>query len=59
MNKIAYLKRLVEELEVDAEKFYTKSNKAASVRARKKLQEIKAQAQNIRMDISTKRNDNT
>ena len=56
MNEIEFLKKLVEELEVDAEKFYTKSNKAASVRARKKLQEIKAQAQRIRMDISRKRN---
>lgn len=58
MDKVAYLKKLIEELEVDAEKFYSKSNKAASVRARKKLQEIKAQAQNIRMDISMKRNQN-
>jgi|AntDeeMinimDraft_6_1070357.scaffolds.fasta_scaffold04831_6 hypothetical protein len=58
MNNLDNLKRLIEELEVDAEKFYNKQNRTASVRARKILQEIKSEAQNMRMDISRKRNEN-
>ena len=56
MDKFQELKEMVDNLEVDLKKFYTKGNKAASIRARKVLQEIKAQAQDIRMDISTVRN---
>ena len=51
------LKVMINRLEVDLTKFYSKGNKAASIRARKTLQEIKEQAQNIRMHISQTRND--
>ena len=52
MNNLDDLKVMIDRLEVDLTKFYTKGNKAASIRARKTLQDIKAQAQNIRMDVS-------
>jgi len=58
MNNLDDLKGMVDRLEVDLTKFYTKGNKAASIRARKTLQEIKEQAQNIRMHISKVRNTN-
>lgn len=56
MEEYEILESLMSRLKVDLEKFYQKGNQAASVRARKTLQEVKAQAQNIRMDISAKRN---
>lgn len=55
MDNFEELELLINQLKVDLEKFYHKGNQAASVRARKKLQEIKEQAQTIRMDISKTR----
>ena len=55
MNNLDELKYMIEVLEIDLAKFYNKGNKAASIRARKTLQEIKKQAQKIRMDISQTR----
>jgi hypothetical protein len=55
MNKLEELKVLLDKLEVDLIKFYDKGNKAASIRARKTLQEIKTQAQEIRVDVSETR----
>lgn len=55
MDNLEELRNMIDRLEVDLAKFYKKGNKAASIRARKTLQEIKAQAQNIRMDISKTR----
>lgn len=55
MNNLEELKNTIELLEVDLIKFYKKGNKAASIRARKILQDIKRQAQDIRMDISKTR----
>ena len=43
------------EIETEAEKFYTKGNKAAGTRLRKGLQEIKNLAQEIRVDVSEKK----
>jgi hypothetical protein len=56
MDNLEVLKNMMENLEVDLLKFYDKGNKAASIRARKTLQDIKEQAQNIRMHISHTRN---
>jgi hypothetical protein len=56
MNNLNELKSMMDRLEVDLTKFYDKGNKAASIRARKTLQDIKEQAQNIRMHISQTRN---
>jgi hypothetical protein len=41
----------------DAEKFFDKGNKAAGVRVRKSLQDVKALAQEIRKQISEKNSD--
>ena len=58
MDNLEHLKIMLEDLEVDLKKFYDKGNKAASIRARKILQDIKAQAQIIRVDISRLRKEN-
>ena len=58
MNELDKLKYMIEELEVDMTKFYVKGNRTASIRARKMSQEIKKQAQVIRMDISKTRKEN-
>ena len=50
------LKKLVENLEEDATKFYVKNNKAAGTRVRKGYQEIKNLCQDIRVDVSNKKN---
>lgn len=50
------LKKLVENLEEDATKFYEKNNKAAGTRVRKGCQEIKNLCQDIRVDVSNKKN---
>ena len=49
------LKVMINVLELDLVKFYTKGNKAASVRARKTLQNIRAQALKMRGEISQAR----
>jgi hypothetical protein len=54
MEKFNELKMLVANLEEDATKFYEKDNKAAGVRLRKGLQDIKAIAQALRLDVSEK-----
>lgn len=54
MEKFKELKTLIESLEEDANKFYEKDNKAAGVRLRKGLQDIKVLAQELRLDVSSK-----
>lgn len=54
MDKFNELKALVASLEEDATKFYDKDVKAAGVRLRKGLQEIKSMAQALRLDVSEK-----
>jgi len=58
MNNLEQLKGMLDDLEIDLVKFYKNGNKAASIRARKMLQNIKAQAQTIRVDVSKTRKDN-
>lgn len=48
MEKVFDLKSCVNSLSIDSYKFFNKSNKAAGVRARKKLQKCKRLAQEIR-----------
>jgi len=55
MNTYYELKNMVESLEEDATKVYTKNNKAAAVRVRKNLQEIKEIAQKLRIEINETR----
>jgi len=50
------LKNLVSQLEEDVNKFYDKSNKAAGTRVRKGCQDIKNMCQDIRVDVSSKKN---
>jgi hypothetical protein len=54
MENFNELKETLLALEEDATKFYDKSNKAAGVRLRKGLQDIKSLAQAIRLDVSVK-----
>lgn len=56
MDKFNELKTLVESITEDAEKFYNKGNTAAGVRLRKGLQDIKALAQEVRLDVSATKN---
>ena len=54
MEKFNELKTFIANLEEDATKFYEKDNKAAGVRFRQGLQEVKAMAQSLRTDVSEK-----
>jgi len=54
MEKFNELKTLIATLEEDATKFFNKDNKAAGVRLRKGLQDVKALAQAIRVEVSDK-----
>ena len=55
MNTYFELKKLIEELEEDVTKVYTKQNKAAAVRVRKNLQGVKDVAQKLRLEINENR----
>jgi len=59
MEKFEDLKAKLAEIESEAEKFYTKGNKAAGTRLRKGLQDIKNLAQEIRVDVSEKKKTET
>jgi len=54
MDIFNQLKELINEVEADAAKFYDKKNKAAGVRVRKAMQDIKKIAQEVRLDVSEK-----
>lgn len=56
MDKYTELKNLVSEMEQDVNKFYNKDVKAASVRIRKALQEIKTVSQDMRKEVSDRKN---
>lgn len=59
MEKFEDLKAKLAEIESEAEKFYSKGNKAAGTRLRKGLQDIKNLAQEIRVDVSEKKKTET
>lgn len=54
-SKFNELKSLLESVEADHTKFVEKGNKAAGVRVRKAMQDIKKLAQDIRVEISDKK----
>jgi hypothetical protein len=56
MELYEQLKNLVAGLEEDFTKFYEKGNKAAGTRVRKGCQDIKNLCQEIRVDVSNKKN---
>jgi hypothetical protein len=58
MEKLNELKELIGSIEADNEKFFEKGTKAAGVRVRKGLQEIKRVAQELRLEISAKNKEN-
>lgn len=58
MIKFNELKEAIANLEEDAIKFFEKDNKAAGVRLRKGLQEIKSLSQDLRLDVVNKNNEN-
>jgi hypothetical protein len=53
MDRFNQLKSLVDSFEKDFEKFYVKQNKAAGVRVRKHMQELRQLAQDIRSEVQT------
>ena len=55
MDKFTELENLITGMKEDVIKFYEKGNKAAGVRARKTLQDVKSLAQAIRVDISSQK----
>lgn len=55
MEKYTQLVEFVKSLEADFEKFYTKGNKASGTRLRKGMQDLKKMAQDIRVDIQSKK----
>jgi hypothetical protein len=56
MEKYTELKGLIESLDNDVNKFYNKDVKAAAVRIRKGLQDIKKVAQEMRAEVSDRKN---
>ncbi|GAB5521306.1 MAG: histone H1 [Rhodothermales bacterium] len=56
MSKFQELTDFVAGLEEDFSKFYDKNNKAAGTRVRKAMQDLKALAQDIRVDVQDKKN---
>lgn len=56
MSKFAKLKEVVASVETDVQKFYNSGNGAAGTRVRKALQEVKSLAQEIRNEITEKKN---
>ena len=59
MKKFEEIKKLIESLEADAEKFYNKGNSAAGTRIRKGMQDLKNMAQAIRLEIQDTKNAET
>jgi hypothetical protein len=51
MNRFNEIKVIVDQLQDDMDKFFDKGNKTAGTRARKSLQDLKALAQEIRVQI--------
>lgn len=56
MENYNKLKDLVASIEADADKFFNNGNSAAGTRVRKGLQEIKTLAQEIRNEVTSKKN---
>lgn len=56
MSQFSKVQDLVNSLEGDFEKFYDKGNQAAGTRVRKGMQDLKNLAQEIRIDVQSKKN---
>jgi len=56
MEKFTKLKELLSAVEADVEKFYNGGNSAAGTRVRKGMQDLKVLAQDIRSEVTEKKN---
>jgi hypothetical protein len=56
MDKFAKVKELLASVEADAEKFYSAGNSTAGTRLRKAMQDLKVLAQDIRAEVTDKKN---
>ena len=56
MEKFTKLQELVASVEADADKFYNAGNAAAGTRVRKGMQDLKNLAQEIRAEVTEKKN---
>ncbi|WPU97821.1 histone H1 [Mucilaginibacter sp. cycad4] len=56
MEKFEKVKALIESAGADAEKFYNKGNAAAGTRLRKAMQDLKVAAQDIRAEVTERKN---
>tara|TARA_R110001592_G_scaffold120545_3_gene324959 strand:- start:38343 stop:38519 length:177 start_codon:yes stop_codon:yes gene_type:complete len=56
MEKFDKIKELMEHASIDVDKFFDKGNKAAAVRVRKAMQEIKNLAQELRVIVQETKN---
>ncbi len=56
-DRYQQLKDLVDSFEQDFSKFYDKQNKAAGVRVRKHMQELRQFAQDVRSEVQTLKQD--
>ncbi|MES2457012.1 MAG: histone H1 [Bacteroidota bacterium] len=56
MEKFSKLKELIASVETDADKFYNSGNGAAGTRVRKAMQDLKTLAQEIRTEVTEKKN---
>ena len=56
MEKFEEIKALIEAVAEDVDKFYVKGNKAAAVRIRKAMQEVKNAAQELRVHVQETKN---
>lgn len=55
MRQFDVIQKHVENLKEDFEKFYGRGNKAAGVRVRKGMQELKEMAQEVRVDVKNRK----
>jgi hypothetical protein len=56
MEKFNEIKAIIESVSDDVEKFYVKGNKAAAVRIRKAMQDIKNLSQELRVHVQETKN---
>ncbi|RBQ08977.1 histone H1 [Pedobacter miscanthi] len=56
MEKFGKIKELIASVEADVEKFYNAGNGAAGTRVRKGMQDLKNLAQEIRAEVTEKKN---
>ncbi|WP_316819067.1 histone H1 [Pedobacter nyackensis] len=56
MENFTKLKEVLATVEADVEKFYNAGNSAAGTRVRKAMQDLKTLAQDIRIEVTEKKN---